>query len=308
MFKKINLGLFVTILVFGGCVFQLWLIDKAAMRSNTSTIVDTAYLLSPSEQMKRNHAYDSLPYYRYKKIEDSLEQRATSELGKRTPHPGFAAGIGFIAVRSTWRSWYDYTNDRDHLDKDYNLSLPFYSVEPGFSTEFQDGKSYLRYPVWDKQTGNASATGHSATKEISVSYMPETNEILVPISEKKFFILRNIFLGILFCFYFVMLYVIIGIPVNFLRNISRGKVFTQKNIRNLQVTASVLLGYFLLRMLAPYVVGLIYSSKIPSGFSISFSNLFWENCKTGLTGLIVLLIARAFAKGYKLQQEQDLTI
>lgn len=308
MLKRINIGLLVTILVFGSFLFWLWTIDKAAVSANTDTIVDTADMLSPSEQMKRDPLNSSLPYYQYKKIEDSLERKVTSELNKRTLHPGVGVSMSFIGVRSTWRSWYDYTHERDHLDHYYHISLPFYYVESGLSTEFQDGKSYLRYPVWDKQTENGPKTGHSAVKEVSVSYMPETDEVLIPISEKKFFILLNIFRVIVLCFYFVMLYIIIGIPVNFLVNISRGKVFTQKNIRNLHITANVLLLYFVLRLLVPYIVGMLYSSKIPAEFSISFSNLFFENWKTGLAGLIVLLIARAFAKGYKLQQEQDLTI
>ena len=256
--------------------------------------VDFARLPEP-EKLTRT---DSLPYYQYKVIADSLKHIADSEKDKNTLHPwGFPASIGFFGFVQTFRTWYGwYTDNKSRLETDYYIWLPSYTLDDRFAIYYKDGKNYLE-----------EMNGHS--KEINVAYLQDFNSsVLVPVSKSFYTGGRNFTFMLMALIGFALLYIFIALPINVLLNISRGKVFTQINLRDLHIIAYTSLGFFIVQMIMPYIVSLFFLKKIPAELTISFTRLFDSNWEIGLFGIVTLAIARAFAKGYKLQQEQDLTI
>lgn len=121
-------------------------------------------------------------------------------------------------------------------------------------------------------------------------------------------------------FYTIMSYVPIGIhlflglfaflvlPIRVLQNIARGRPFIQENIlfMNFMVVALIILG--ILPSLAAGAAKLLYFKIIPPEFSFSVADSLRDKKDIFLAALIIFLIATAFKKGYKLQQEQDLTV
>jgi hypothetical protein len=256
--------------------------------------VDVAHTPEPE---KLTHT-DSLPYYQYKVIADSLKHMADSEKDKNNLRPaGFPASVGFFGFVKTFRTWYGWhTDNKSHLESGYHIWLPSYTLDDRFEFYYKDGKNYLK-----EINGNS--------KEIQVAYLKDFNSsVLVPVSKGFFTAGRNFTFILMAVIGFALLYIFIALPINVLLNISRGKVFTQINLRDLHIIAYTSLGFFIVQMITPYIVSLFFLKKIPAELTISFSALFDSNWEIGLFGIVTLAIARAFFKGYKLQQEQDLTI
>ena len=102
----------------------------------------------------------------------------------------------------------------------------------------------------------------------------------------------------------------------FLDNIQRGEMFTQSNYKRLRNMGSAILIYQALLLAIyffenSYYVLINYRATIPNfRFPVQLMaeadyHLGWSYI---LTGCIILIVAKAFHKGYTLQNEQDLTI
>ena len=62
-------------------------------------------------------------------------------------------------------------------------------------------------------------------------------------------------------------------------------------------------------LLMPYILYLLFSSLIPSEFKTpSLVENVINNFYPLLIAIVLFLISKAFQKGYRIQQEQDLTI
>ena len=298
MLKKLkaNIGLII-VLTIVSCIVILVAIDyhNELKMNNFSTVTDTAYHL-PQEE--RPTHIDSLPYYTYKKITDSVKNISDNEIAKNTIHPwGYNISSGFIGLQKTFRTWYGwYTDNKSHFEPAYFISVPHYILDNKFNAYYRDGNYYLKHKISNR------------VEPIKVAYLAETKSILIPISEKAYNIAWIGFLAIIVPASIGLLYILLGLPINILISISRGKVFTKVNIIDLHLVAYSLLGFAFAQMLMPYIIKLFLAGRIPATFSISFTELLSSEVTDFIIGFIILVIARAFAKGYKLQQEQDLTI
>lgn len=181
------------------------------------------------------------------------------------------------------------------MELDHFLVFSGYSLEEGVALFYSNGKNYLR-----KKDGS--------TTESNVGYLPDLKSILFPISDSTYTFGIVVMVVLLSIVGFTLLYAWLALPINVLVNISRGKMFVHSNIRDLFLIAFTLLGYALLQAIMPFITFLILKKSLPDGFYISLQDQLSANWKIGVIGIIVLIIAFAFKKGYKLQQEQDLTI
>ncbi len=295
MFKKIKIDstLFLTIVFALGLVglFSIFYY-KEKMRMGGDGI-DIAYHLPEEEKLTH---IDSLPHYQYAAIDDSLKRIAKVEKDRNKLSVFFKIGIGFIGATQTHSYWYDWYGDKkSHLDPNYYISIPNYDLPPQHTFLYRDHRNFL-------------ARNHLDTTEIKVAYLSQSKTILIPVSESSYTFIRNFLFVLVVLATLIGIYIFIAIPIVILVNISGGHVFTRKNIRNLYLLAYTTLAYMLIQLLMPYVVCLFFLKKIPDAFAISFTDIFVSKCLTLLIGTILLAIASAFAKGYKLQQEQDLTI
>jgi len=104
-------------------------------------------------------------------------------------------------------------------------------------------------------------------------------------------------------------FVIFGIPLQIIISISNGKAFTKKNIFRLNLIAIFLLIIALFASFSPFLFRLIFSKHIAPEFentSVWFS--VYRNLQYYFFAAIIFVLSIAFNKGYKLQQEQELTV
>ena len=191
------------------------------------------------------------------------------------------------------------------------LAMGNYSLDPD-SKFFIRNKTYnLAYLKWDTivRNGDTSISGHYLSKPLAVRYIPDRKKILIPVSKSGYDFWRVAIpvLGLLLAM--CMAYVYIGLPIHILLSISSGYAFTEKNIRALHTITLVLVIHATLTIFLPYIIRAFYSRLIPRDFELpSLGNRIMDHVYMLLIAVVLLAIARAFKKGYRLQQEIELTV
>ncbi|MBI5372447.1 MAG: DUF2975 domain-containing protein [Sphingobacteriales bacterium] len=196
-------------------------------------------------------------------------------------------------------------------DFDYFITLKGYKLPEDDKFFVQNGNYYIAHLVTGnsekKEPGERAA--HFIRKQAKVRYHETYNTISIPVSKRWYTILNSISFIVVILFWITFAYVIIGLPASILVSISRGRAFTEQNIRDMKIIYRFLLGYGVLRTIYPYLEEWGFSEYISGNFiSTSGLNSFFSSLPLFLSGLAVLLVCKAFQKGYKMQQEQDLTV
>jgi hypothetical protein len=170
----------------------------------------------------------------------------------------------------------------------------------------------LQYVVWDsahKDGADSVKWGHWELRKIPVRYGSEKKAVLIPITKKRYEFIDSVLKWGSWILMFLFFYFFIGLPIQILVNISRGKAFISKNIRRLKLMALIMGIYALVNTAGPYILGFFYLNTIPKEFSL---RPFWQVLIEGfylfLISIGIYIIALAFQRGYKLQQENSLTI
>jgi hypothetical protein len=271
---------------------------------------------------------DSLPHYKYRKLKDSLEHIKETNKYKNAFLPsGFGDGhYGLYETEKHDSAYYSPTTsvftEQKKIGTDYYLMLGDYTLNHEKIFFRENGKNYIKYPVWDKITksekGATHKTGHYEIKEINVVVAEltkkdnfvanEKRSVYVPISEKTHDTLNWVFRVFQFLGGIWLLYTIIFLPIKFLERIANGDAFNKKNIRSLHFISYTLIGAYFLNIIIPIVLYSCLRKSVPAEFEFSWGGLFLDDIKVLGLSIIILIIARTFAKGYNLQQEQSLTI
>lgn len=204
----------------------------------------------------------------------------------------------------------------DQKEKLYYLELSHYELndDESYSTKFfVDGDSYyLAYVVWGatrKGTFDSVRSGRYERKQIPVRYAAEEKKILIPITNKQHQVIKTALLSVSYIGIFLSFYFLFGLPIQILINISRGKAFTLKNIRGLKLMALALGVYAIIATCGSYILEWFFRNTIPNEFHLpSFGRTLFEGLYLYMIALAIFIIALAFQRGYKLQQENSLTI
>lgn len=262
---------------------------------------------------------DSMLYYQYKKIVDSLQIIADSFKAvhegedydnKSIGHAGSSYGfLGASKIR-----WRKYVFERQEADSQFRhyLSLGGYDLAPQSEFYVQNGNYHLKYVVWDsstKKAGNTYRNGHYDRKQIPVRYSTQNKTILIPISKKQFSIVYNTVETTLIITLLISIFVYLGLPVQILINISKGRPFDRRNIRYFKWMSYVLFAQILIGLTLPYIVGYVFRHQIPPDFErMSFFFSLLDKIYPLSIATALFIIGKAFQRGYNLQQEQNLTI
>jgi len=108
---------------------------------------------------------------------------------------------------------------------------------------------------------------------------------------------------------FAALYFFLGLPIQILVNISKGRAFDDCNIRRFNIIGWGVLAWAAKGMLSPYVLWFFCRKWIPDDFILPPVRPLIEANVVLIFGAIAAFITgKAFQKGNKLQKEQDLTI
>lgn len=265
---------------------------------------------------KMNNLNDSLPYYLYKKQEDSLAEtrRKRDLINESSWIAEGGRGFGYLGLAALPLDGIPYPEVPETAELKIKTNIYYLTLE-GF-TLYYDTKFFiankmynLAYPKWDVKD-SAKKNGHYERKQIAVRYNSKDKKIMIPIS-KKLFDFINTSLAILpFFFIFASIYLFIGLPIQVIINISKGRAFIPKNILYLRLVSFALLIIVLLSISLPYLINYIFRAEIPSDFKFRENTFNYPTSYLSqiLMGVGLFIVSIAFQKGYRLQQEQELTI
>ena len=168
-------------------------------------------------------------------------------------------------------------------------------------------KFYIKYAHIDSIVNNRKE-GHYVYKEVPLRYIKDSKSLLIPTTKLYY----NLVIGLIMVVGLItssgFLYFIILLPIKCLLRIARGNPFDVENIAALFSISYSLFAYSAIVIGLPFIFRLMFCKIIPPEFSLVKGEGLSNNWMFILAGIIVFLIAKAFRKGYQLQNEQDLTI
>ncbi|MBK8088212.1 MAG: DUF2975 domain-containing protein [Chitinophagaceae bacterium] len=250
---------------------------------------------------------DSLPHFQYQHIKDSLTNLNEQRIQKNET---------FI---SSWRTGDIGVGKIDDLFlKESDKSLSYYLTLREFELErdvkfFIEGNQYkLMYVAWDtlsKKGEPLRRLGTYKSLTIPIRYSAKEREIYIPITKTQYFVASVTMSIAAFLLLVLSLFVMFGYPIQFLVRISKGKAFTEKNINGLKAITVLMFVYLIFSILLPFLIRFIFSKFIHPLFKpLSVYQLLSDKIVILFVLTIVFAIYLAFKKGYKLQQEQELTV
>ncbi len=195
----------------------------------------------------------------------------------------------------------------------FYFSLNGYTADNENKFYIDNGSYNIAFIKWDKEESSKGnklgKSGHYEHKQIKVRFNKSNNSINIPISFKLHGILKiALMITITFLIGF-SLYFFIGLPVQILLNISRGKVFILNNLKYINQICLALMMATSFTIFLPMVLHLIFMNRIPSEI---YPNSIFSILASGfgyiIATIVLLLIRKAFKKGYELQQENALTV
>jgi len=250
---------------------------------------------------------DSVPWPTYKEMLDSMRSRKAWE-----NHKLRSTGNSFVWEALSFSiseiPLYDTCCNYPSIDKNisYYLQLQNFELKPGAQIVIDSNKFYLLYKAED----NSKAASFLLRKEIKnfrYAYgYDENGSLLVPITHPV--LLKIIFTSMAIILIIISIIVFIIMPIRLLYRISNGIIFTRQNIKTMNWFGWGLIASMLLTPLLSKVAEWVLGNNIPDEIYFPFWKYILDQKFSLIGGLIVLIFANAFKKGYSLQQDQDLTV
>jgi hypothetical protein len=291
------------------CLFMLGTFDHLHPYWENGVMED---FLRDQEFDQNMNIDEDLPYRTYKRIEDSLEQVRQVDR-QRVKGNGDQLKIGPLAIRGisecdTCNSLIESVREKEK----YYLELLNYKLEGNTVFTISNGNYFLKYFTQDRNYPGYKL-GHYDKKQVSIRYAYNEDDknplgsVLIPISTTTYTILNVVFIVFTFVYVILVLYIFVS-ALQFLYRIAIGNAFNYVNIWNLYFTGWIITGAGVGVPLIAYFISLSFKSTIPPQIHFAFWDMFLNYRPFIFAGVVVLLFASAFKRGYKLQQEQDLTI
>jgi hypothetical protein len=141
---------------------------------------------------------------------------------------------------------------------------------------------------------------------VKFHFDPYDKSLLIPVSKTLMLTIYYISdaIAIISLCYFLF---VAGIFIRFVIDISKGRAFTNKNLRALRLIAITFLLFPLIPFLFNLLLGLIFHSYFTE--DVVLSNATWNQAwKSIAVGLTFLMLYKAFRQGKKLKDEQEFTV
>lgn len=134
-----------------------------------------------------------------------------------------------------------------------------------------------------------------------------TSIIMFPLNKSMFKAIRIIWAIVLFIVIFCIVGIFLGGLWTLTETIAKGKAFSDTNIIILRNISYVSFAFPILAILTNIAIWLYMQAIHPNGFALD-PNIYFFNARSMLIGVFFFALYRAFTKGYKLQQENELTV
>jgi hypothetical protein len=246
---------------------------------------------------------DSLPYYQYKRIADSIEHehlpgwQATNDIG----YSWQVFSLGFSRIESK-------KNDAGNEPK-YFLRLGGYRLRANTSFGTIGDQWLIRTAVWDS-IDEQYHHGHLEAKPVNVRFVEEPGtsnqkgDVLVPISKQKFRLVQIATL-ILFVLVLAFGYYLLALTWRIIMNISRNKSFSESTYRNFFIIGLAVFLSPLVPVLIALITKLVTGDRVPSQIYYPVIENLLADRGLFCAGLIIITLGRAFRQGYKIQKENE---
>ena len=276
------------------------------------------YLLSEIEFETYHEVTNPDLNKRYWKLKDSLDRIRDWKISRLRGY-GESISTVFIGVNKIYEcdscNSFDIRKFGAEYKTKYFIRLNGYTLEDDAIFFIRKDKYYIRYTVLDRIQENGNKVGHFETKETQVRYTTGSGAglipdgaLLIPVSKQTYRFLNIVVWVLTAIFLIFFFFTLFALPAKTLFSIATGAPFTKQNIKRLLITGWTLICIPVLPPLTSLLVKWILGDKIPSEIYYPFFQSILDNRTFLIAGLIVLLIANAFKRGYKLQQEQELTV
>lgn len=318
-----------TVIFALGCIY--FLVDYLSLMfhtgnfSSSATSIGTAVFDVDSFDVTPPvpRPYETMTWSQFKEIEqhnkEILQLRDDMDRGWLS---GMSVGpIGTYSISNcdtctSLRSEFDTL----HTIRRYYISLSGYRLAQDTVYHFRNGKNYLRYPIWDvisNHGGQQMRNGHYTIKEVPFRFKyadfenrtwESKGELMVQVNQRTYKILSTA-MKISFGIYLTaLLYIFLFLPARILARIAQGQAFTRKNIRQLHLIAwTILIGIALLTF-SRIILRFVFRKYITHDLHFDYFQTVTDNGWLILAAAVFFIIAKAFKKGYNLQNDQDLTI
>lgn len=245
---------------------------------------------------------DSMPHYNYKRIEDSLE-RVDAEKDFQYRH------------KSSWNFFKLGISENESGLPRYFFDIHGYRLKESVEVKPAGQQTLVRFPVWkgfDTTVSNIVRKGSFEEKTVPVKYFQEEglfkDYVSLPINRTSYQIFNFLMVVIMVLCIAGFVYFLLALPFRILVMISRGHSFHPDTFRSLYRVGWFLIVISLLNSLSPIIFHILFNKQIPGEFEFSYYAALAESFPMIVVGLIIVLFADAFKQGYKLQQEQELTV
>ena len=290
-----------------------WLNTTSARLSDNSS---TSFYNIPNEDTAFGGIWenwepdDSLPYYKYKVLNDSAV-RVRNDRKRVNESPSLSGwSIGYIG----------FYNNEDNISPDkkkpeemeYYFAIKNCELDYDASFFIQNKTYNLAYLKKDsvKYTGKDSTTYcHYERKEIKARYASKDKNLLITVSKKSYKIYSSILAILSYSYFVIVYYIFFGLGFKIVISISKGQAFTLANILRFKIMSITLGVITIFSCLKPLLLKILFQNYFIKEFSLpSFWSLLGENIFTFFFAIALFIVSQAFKRGYKLQQEQNLTI
>ncbi|WP_293306997.1 DUF2975 domain-containing protein [Pedobacter sp. UBA5917] len=189
---------------------------------------------------------------------------------------------------------------------DFGLNQNRFDFRNSSKYYFKDGVSHLQVPQLTK-IGKHNYKISYTDKKVDYRYDPGRNVILIPLHSDGGILTGKILsLMVVLVASFIFMFGLVLI-IKFLIRISRNQVFEAINIRRLFWISICCFASVLIRYVVSGVLYLIYAKKL-SAEVIYAKKISGGDISLFLLGVLFIALYVAFKKGFKLKQENDLTI
>lgn len=296
--------------------------------SNTESSSTISYNIDP-DSLYRVSLPDTLPYRVYQHKMDSINSCSNNLLRNHLWAKGWqkesGVGVGEFSECDTcdYSKYNPIYESGDKGVSKFYLTLsdlepvkgdPRFDAPPIIFSNL--GFTYMKYLNIDKivkRNGETGASAHFVVKKLkyrvvdwNISTDKTHKKILIPVS-KTYYQIFNVF-SIVIAIALALLFftVIVRGFIVFLIEIAKGKAFSVENYKKLYRIAYLIAFIPLYNIIPKLIFHWIYRSYYQNEFTIYID--WGENIKWIFIALVILILAKAFKKGYQIQQEQDLTV
>jgi hypothetical protein len=253
---------------------------------------------------------DSIPFAMYKSKVDSLIALDVCNRFRLTNTGDglFGPFAGYTTIAEPNRCWDDLLTG-DEGTRKYYLALTGYRLNEWTRFNIRGDKYFLEKEIvdaGDKSSAQIKLVQHESPVRF-VASRDNLNKgmVLIPVSQKQFKLVRVMTYCIIALLLIVAIIVTIILPLRILFSIAKGQAFTKRNTMLLNIIGWGFIGFAVVPNLLALLFSVIFGDGIPAGIYLPVRETVLYNSGLLIVGLIILLIASAFRRGYLVQEENE---